>query len=292
MVSEPPVEIEVSAGIRPKDVNKQAPSFVPAAPAGALPPFEPKIITPPAKPQVDTVIPSQPAALTFPGTGANPNPPEYSYWNINKANSNQGNISETSVESGEVLKKYTRLVTNSAYDVDATSKISLKNYHSGNGLLADSSTASASNNITEGGGAPLNGTDITENLPFFMTLLQAPYSYFGENSKIAVLSPDDSQKHKGTVINLETQGNPGKTFQDLKNLGKITDSVLSDLNGYTTLTGLNNSTNGQLYHTNKGIVEIGGNGARYVQTTYQNGNNRVNVVENRNKIIKFFKIYA
>ena len=285
LVSEPPAEIEVSAGIRPKDVNKQAPSFVPAAPAGALPPFDPKIITPPAKPEVDTVIPSQPAALTFPGTGANPNPPEYSYWNINKANSNQGNISETSVESGEVLKKYTRLVTNSAYDVDATSKISLKNYHSGNGLLADSSTASASNNITEGGGAPLNGTDITENLPFFMTLLQAPYSYFGENSKIAVLSPDDSGNHKGTVINLETQGNPNKTYQDLKNAGKISDSVLSDLNSYTTSTGLNNSTNGQLYHVNKGIVEIGGNGARYVQTTYQSGNNRVNVVENRNKII-------
>ena len=285
LVSEPPVEIEVSAGIRPKDVNKAAPTFAPAAPAGALPPFEPKIITPPAKPQVDTVTPSQPAPLTFPGTGANPNPPQYSYWNINKANSNQGNISETSVESGEVLKKYTKLVTSSAYEVDATSKISLKDYHSGNGLLADSSTASASNNITEGGGAPLNGTDIEEDLPFFMTLLQAPYSYFGENSKIAVLSPDDSQKHKGTVINLETQGNPNKTFQDLKNLGKITDSVLSDLNSYTALTGLNNSTNGQLYHTNKGIVEIGGNGARYVQTTYQSGNNRVNVVENRNKII-------
>ena len=281
LVSEPPAEIEVSAGIRPKDVNKQAPSFVPAAPAGALPPFEPKIITPPAKPEVDALTPSQPAALTFPGTGANPDPPKYSYWNINKANSNQGNISETSVESGELLKKYTKLVTIDSYNVNATSKISLKDYHSGNGLLAAGSTT----NVTEGSGAPLNGTDIEEDLPFFMTLLQSPYSYFGENSKIAVLSPDDSGNHKGTVINLETQGNPNKTYQDLKNAGKISDSVLSDLNSYTTSTGLNNSTNGQLYHTNKGIVEIGGNGARYVQTTYQSGNNRVNVVENRNKII-------
>ena len=285
LVYEPPKEVEVSAGIRPKEVNKQAPTFVPPEPSGSLPPFDPKIITPPERPVVNTFTPNQPASLLFPGTGANPDPPVYSYWNINKANSNQGNISETSVESGEVLKKYTRLVTNNAYNVDATSKISLKNYHSGNGLLADSSTASASNNITEGGGAPLNGTDITENLPFFMTLLQAPYSYFGENSKIAVLSPDDSGNHKGTVINLETQGRPNKTFQDLKDLGKIDDSVLSDLNSYTTSTGLNNHANGQLYHTNKGIVEIGGNGARYVQTTYQSGNYRVNVVENRKKII-------
>ena len=57
LVSEPPVEIEVSAGIRPKDVNKQAPSFVPAAPAGALPPFDPKIIQPPKAPDAITVTP-------------------------------------------------------------------------------------------------------------------------------------------------------------------------------------------------------------------------------------------
>ena len=50
MVSEPTAEIEVSAGIRPKSINKEAPSYAPAAPAGALPPFEPKLISPPAKP--------------------------------------------------------------------------------------------------------------------------------------------------------------------------------------------------------------------------------------------------
>ena len=50
MVSEPPAAIEVSAGIRPKNINKEAPSYTPVAPAGALPPFEPKLISPPAKP--------------------------------------------------------------------------------------------------------------------------------------------------------------------------------------------------------------------------------------------------
>ena len=285
LVYEPPKEVEVSAGIRPKEVNKQAPTFVPPEPSGSLPPFTPKIITPPERPVVNTFTPNQPDPLLFPGTGANPNTPKYSYWNTTEVNSNEGNISETSVESGEVLKKYTKLVSSSTnpYVVTVTSKISLKDYHSGNGLLAATSTATYDK--TEGSGAPLNGTDISENLPFFMTLLQAPYSYFGENSKIAILSPDDSGNHKGTVINLETQGSPNKTFQDLKDSGKIDDSVLSDLNTYATSTSLNNSTNGQLYHVNKGIVEIGGNGARYVQTTYDQGNNRVNVVENRKKII-------
>ena len=283
LVYEPPREVEVSAGIRPKEVDKQAPTFVPSEPSGSLPPFTPKIITPPERPVVNTFTPNQPDSLLFPGTGANPSAPYYSYWNTTKVNSNQGNISETSVESGEVLKKYISLNTTGSYSVNVTSKISLKDYHTGNGLLAADSTSPYDK--TEGSGAPLNGTDISENVPFFMTLLQAPYSYFGENSKIAILSPDNSGNHKGTVINLETEGSPNKTFQDLKDLGKIDDSVLSDLNTYTTSTSLNNNTNGQLYHVNKGIVEIGGNGARYVQTTYNGGDNRVNVVENRKKIV-------
>ena len=49
IVTELPAEIEVTAGIRPKNINKEAPSYTPVAPAGALPPFEPKLISPPAK---------------------------------------------------------------------------------------------------------------------------------------------------------------------------------------------------------------------------------------------------
>ena len=72
MVSEPTAEIEVSAGIRPKSINKEAPSYAPAAPAGALPPFEPKLISPPAKPAAPVeVSPTtfNPPALNFVGTG-------------------------------------------------------------------------------------------------------------------------------------------------------------------------------------------------------------------------------
>ena len=72
MVSEPTAEIEVSAGIRPKSINKEAPSYAPAAPAGALPPFEPKLISPPGKPAApEEVSPTtfSPPDINFKGKG-------------------------------------------------------------------------------------------------------------------------------------------------------------------------------------------------------------------------------
>ena len=72
IVSEPAAEIEVSAGIRPKSINKEAPSYTPVAPAGALPPFEPKLISPPAKPAAPVeVSPTtfSPPDINFKGRG-------------------------------------------------------------------------------------------------------------------------------------------------------------------------------------------------------------------------------
>ena len=79
MVTEPNVEIEVSAGIVPKNVNKTAPSYTPIAPAGALPPFEPRFILPPGKPTAPAeVSPTnfEPPSLPFIGRGF------YQYWAI------------------------------------------------------------------------------------------------------------------------------------------------------------------------------------------------------------------
>ncbi|WP_338962147.1 autotransporter-associated N-terminal domain-containing protein [Fusobacterium nucleatum] len=72
IVKEEDAEIVVTAGIVPKSVNKKAPSYVPAAPAGILPPFEPKLIVPPKKPEEITVTePStfDPPDLKFVGGG-------------------------------------------------------------------------------------------------------------------------------------------------------------------------------------------------------------------------------
>jgi len=79
MVTEPNVEIEVSAGIVPKNVNKTAPSYTPVAPAGALPPFEPRFILPPEKPTAPAeVSPTnfEPPSLPFIGRGF------YQYWAV------------------------------------------------------------------------------------------------------------------------------------------------------------------------------------------------------------------
>ena len=288
LVSEPPVEIEVSAGIRPKDVNKQAPSFVPAAPAGSLPPFEPKIITPPAKPTVDLPTITPPASLNYPGRGANPTAGYYSYWGLNGGTNrgNDGNISETSVESGEALKDYKELEDHGIFGANIKSTISIKNFTGAEGVRASSSTNNVGVSSTPLSNKTLSSDQDTRQ--FFMTLLDSPYSYFGTGAKVAVLTSNkliNNATSRGAVINLETEGSPNKTFQDLKNAGKIDQTILTELTEYTNSTGLTNHANGQLYHVNKGTVEIGGYGTRYIHTTYNNGDDRVNVIENRGSII-------
>ena len=72
LVYEPPREVEVSAGIRPKEVDKQAPTFEPPKFSGALPPFEPKLISPPTKPTAPAEITPatfNPPDINFKGKG-------------------------------------------------------------------------------------------------------------------------------------------------------------------------------------------------------------------------------
>ena len=64
IVKEEGAEIVVTAGIVPKSVDKKAPSYVPAAPAGILPPFEPKLIVPPKKPE--EIIVTEPSTFDPP----------------------------------------------------------------------------------------------------------------------------------------------------------------------------------------------------------------------------------
>ena len=57
IVHEPDVEIKISAGIKPKIINRQAPSYKPATPEVSYPTFDPRFIISPVKP-------SAPAELT------------------------------------------------------------------------------------------------------------------------------------------------------------------------------------------------------------------------------------
>ena len=72
MVSEPEAEIEVSAGVNPKIINKKEVSYTPKAPDGILPPFQPKLISPPEKPEeLEVTEPAtfNPPEIKFKGKG-------------------------------------------------------------------------------------------------------------------------------------------------------------------------------------------------------------------------------
>ena len=274
LVREPNAAMDVSAALTPKSVDKVAPAFTVQGAGGGFPNFVTRVVKAPGEPVV--VTPTQPGtmSLVFPAAGADPSPGYYSYWNNNK-----GDISETSVASGDVFKDFGNITDNGTYNVNITDGV-LKLGTSYSGALGFVKPG-----MTQSGGVaptPYNGS--SNNL-FFMTLLQAVYSYFSDTTKITMLSPNTpGVDHKGSVINLETEGTPAKKFSD------IPDSTLSAadkviLNNYLSETGLNKDTNGQLYHTNRGLVEIAGDGTRYVHTTFQGGNDRVNVIENKGKII-------
>ena len=72
LVKEPSVEIKISAGVRPKNIDRQAPSYKPSAPTVALPVFEPILLSAPVKPSAPVeVTPTiyNPINLAFVGSG-------------------------------------------------------------------------------------------------------------------------------------------------------------------------------------------------------------------------------
>ena len=72
IVHEPDVEIKISAGIKPKIINRQAPSYKPATPEVSYPTFDPRFIISPVKPSAPAEITPttfDPPALNFVGGG-------------------------------------------------------------------------------------------------------------------------------------------------------------------------------------------------------------------------------
>lgn len=72
IVHEPDVEIKISAGIKPKIINRQAPSYKPATPEVSYPTFDPRFIRTPVKPSAPAEITPttfDPPALNFVGGG-------------------------------------------------------------------------------------------------------------------------------------------------------------------------------------------------------------------------------
>jgi len=272
LVSEPPAEIEVSAGIRPKDVNKQAPSFVPKAPPENLPPFEPKIIQPPKAPGAITVAPPNIIPPTLLGGGANPVRDIYRWFGVvgnSGAQNNYGAISQVSLTKG------TFDISGSVVDYsNGNMTVNVKNYD-----------ATAYTGIVPSGSKPANGT-YNLNARFFNTLLNVPYSEFGKDVVINYNFNKGAGGDEGAVINLETEGvvngkldNYAPTY--------ITQEKKTTLKKYQSYSGITGADNGitELLFINKGTVNLLSKDAIYLfTTTHTYGSNRTNYIDNEGTI--------
>ena len=110
LVKEPSVEIKISAGVRPKNIDRQAPSYRPNAPTVDLPIFEPKLLSAPGKPSAPVeVTPTtfNPPALNFVGTGF------YQNWYI--GSSQNGVKHGPGIDSSIVIENYENYKTDASH---------------------------------------------------------------------------------------------------------------------------------------------------------------------------------
>ena len=272
LVYEPPREVEVSAGIRPKEVNKRAPGFVPPGPSGSLPSFVPKTIQPPKAPDEITVTPPTIVPPTLRGGGANPVNSIYRWFGDvgqSGANNNYGAISQVSLSKG-------------TFDITGD----VVNYSNGNMTLAVKNyDAFAYSGTTPAGTKPTDGTYLL-NARFFNTLLNVPYSEFGKDVVINYNFNKAAGGNEGAVINLETEGAVlGKLDNYAPNY--ITDTKKDTLRKYQSYSGITGADNGatELLFINKGTVNLLSEDAIYLfTTTHYAGNDRTSYIDNEGTI--------
>jgi len=194
---------------------------------------------------------------------------KYSYWHTdNSIGGADGNLYQTSVEKGEVFKRRGGTVN----------RIQLKNYQRGQIQVKPVNV--------DGTVEPPRDANISGDVPtFFMSLVDIPYSYFGKDSKLSLINENNNVDEQ-VFIHFESKGNPNDKFDKLKTDGHISTEEFNEIRKYTDDTDFKNNQDGELYHVNRGTVELGGTGVRYIQTNFAgNSGNRVNLIENRGNII-------
>ena len=265
LVSEPPVEIEVSAGIRPKDVNKQAPSFVPAAPAGALPPFEPKIITPPVAPIVNPPQISEPRPLVFGNFGSTIST-EYYLWNpTGQTMMKQVTLTDGKIKGKTGVGAYTKGVAGEAGYKSSTGATLQK------GTLTGSTPTDGMNNSTTG---------------ILYGIRDSAFMDWGTNVEISWFG-----KFGKPLIYMETGTESGTNTTSLEHLynngsGPVKQELYNEIKGYKTQSGLNELVGGSEginIHNNRGKIYLGDTDTWYNATTVL-GSRRLSVLNNQGTI--------
>ena len=269
IVEEPNASVSVTTRITPVIINKTAARKNQEPYRFNLPYFEVGERETPSIPTVNAPNITVSGFADFPGRWINGVAGRYSYWHTNNGIGNtDGNLYQTSVEKGEVLKRRGGTVN----------RIQLKNYQRGQIQVRPV-------NVDVGVEPPEN-IDLAGDVPtFFMSLEDIPYSYFGKNSKLSLINENNNVDGQ-IFIHFETEGNTTDKFDKLKADGHISTEEFNEIRKYTDDTNFKNDQGGELYHVNRGTVELGGTGIRYVQTTFAGGmGQRVNLVENRGNII-------
>ena len=269
IVEEPNASVSVTTRITPVIIDKTTTRKSQEPYVFRLPYFEAREIGTPSIPTVNAPNITVSGFADFPGRWINGVAGRYSYWHTNNGIGNtDGNLYQTSVEKGEVLKRRGGTVN----------RIQLKNYQRGQIQVRPV-------NVDVGVEPPEN-IDLAGDVPtFFMSLEDIPYSYFGKNSKLSLINENNNVDGQ-IFIHFETEGNTTDKFDKLKADGHISTEEFNEIRKYTDDTNLKNDQGGELYHVNRGTVELGGTGIRYVQTTFAgNMGKRVNLVENRGNII-------
>ena len=269
IVEEPNATVSVTTRIAPVIIDKGTARKSQEPYVFRLPYFEAREIGTPSIPTVNAPNITVSGFADFPGRWINGVAGKYSYWHTNNSIGNtDGNLYQTSVEKGEVLKRRGGTVN----------RIQLKNYQKGQIQVRTV-------NVDVGVEPPEN-IDLAGDVPtFFMSLEDIPYSYFGKNSKLSLINENNNIDGQ-IFIHFETEGNTTDKFDKLKADGHISTEEFNEIRKYTDDTDFKNDQGGELYHVNRGTVELGGTGIRYVQTTFAgNMGRRVNLVENRGNII-------
>jgi len=270
LVYEPPREVEVSAGIRPKEVDKQAPTFVPSEPSGSLPPFEPKIIQPPKAPQVNPPRIDEPAVISYPGFGSTISD-KYSFWNGSPGASGNGSTMMDQIA-----------LTAGKFKVTSNEGAYIKGYQGVGGYKATSATVERA---IPTGSIPADGYHALTRR-FFFGIRNSAFIQWEPEVEI-------SWFNKGTdnnqLIYMETSNTSQQNLETLNAGGAFANSpgLYDAVKAYKTQTALIDDGDGATginLHNNKGTIYLGGNNTRY-QATTTIGGTRLSVFNNEGTIV-------
>ena len=270
LVYEPPREVEVSAGIRPKEVDKQAPTFVPSEPSGSLPPFEPKIIQPPKAPQVNPPRIDEPAAISYPGFGSTISD-KYSFWNGSPGASGNGSTMMDQIA-----------LTAGKFKVTSNEGAYIKGYQGVGGYKATSATVERA---IPTGSIPADGYHALTRR-FFFGIRNSAFIQWEPEVEISWFNKGTNNNQ---LIYMETSTTSQQNLETLNAGGAFANSpgLYDAVKAYKTQTALIDDGDGATginLHNNKGTIYLGGNNTRY-QVTTTIGGTRLSVFNNEGTIV-------